>query len=82
MLRGHNGDVQVREYSKGKVALKGKQFMTQYSQGNDRCKQWLIIIPRPAGTVFHTWFYTSRIAQYNEFLPIAQLMLNAWTIVE
>lgn len=61
--------------------LSGKQFTAEYTDQGTRFKQWLILIARPEGGIFYAWFYTSRIEQYNEFLPAAKAMLGSWTIL-
>jgi hypothetical protein len=69
-------------YSKGTMKLDGRQFTAEYTLGNDRFKQLSIVIPRPKEDIFHTWFYTSALSQYNEFESIALAMLDSWTIIE
>jgi hypothetical protein len=54
----------------------------EYVMAGERYKQWVIVIPRPKGDIFHTWFYTSPINQYNDFFNIAKAMLDSWTITE
>jgi hypothetical protein len=69
-------------YSKGNVNLMGKQFVAQYRKDEEMFRQWIVVLPRPKGEVFHTWFYTSPITQYDNFLGIAKTMLNSWSIAE
>ena len=69
-------------YSKGRMRLDGKQFTTEYSLQGVRYKQWVIVLPGPKGDIFHTWFYTSPLNQYNNFESISQAMLDSWTIIE
>lgn len=75
-------NVETIYYRKNNATLQGKQFIAEYTQGKDRFKQWLIILPRPKGDLFHTWFYTSPIHQYNDFLDIAKAMLDSWALIE
>lgn len=69
-------------YSKGGVQLTGKEFVAEYTKSGTKFKQWVIVLPRPGERIFHTWFYTSPMEQYDEFLGTAKAMLNSWTIIE
>lgn len=69
-------------YSRGNLKLMGKQFIGEYSKDGERFRQWTIVLPRPNGEAFHTWFYTSPTKQYDEFLVTATTMLNSWIIAE
>ena len=43
-------------------------------------RQWAVIVPRPEGEVVHLWLFTAPQAQFERFLPSAQLILNSWVI--
>ncbi|MRR16291.1 MAG: hypothetical protein EG826_07525 [Deltaproteobacteria bacterium] len=75
-------DEEIVYYRKNNTSLQGKQFMAEYTTDKTRFKQWLIIIPRSNGDLFHAWFYTSPINQYNDFLDIAKAMLDSWMLIE
>jgi hypothetical protein len=69
-------------YKKDVVTLTGKQFMAEYTLRGERYKQWMIIILRNDGEVFHTWFYISPVKRYDTYLGIAKAMLDSWVILE
>ena len=69
-------------YSKGPLRLTGKQFSVEYSVDKHVFRQWVIVLPRPRGEIFHVWFYTSPALQYDEFSGTARAMLDSWIILE
>lgn len=75
-------DITPFVYLKGSKKLVGRQFVGEYSKDGESFRQWTIVIPRPQGDAFHTWFYTSPIKQYNEFSGIAKTMLDSWIITK
>jgi hypothetical protein len=69
-------------YKKDGVKLTGKQFMAEYTLQRERYKQWMIIILRNDGEVFHVWIYVSPVKRYETYLGIAKAMLDSWVILE
>lgn len=69
-------------YKKDGVTLTGKQFMAEYTLQGERYKQWMIIILRNDGEVFHVWIYVSPVKRYETYLGIAKAMLDSWVILE
>ncbi|WP_028895069.1 hypothetical protein [Syntrophorhabdus aromaticivorans] len=67
-------------YTKNGLALQGKQFVAEYALKGEKYKQWVIIIPRGDGQVFHVWSYTSPASRYENSRGIAKAMLDSWTI--
>ena len=43
-------------------------------------RQWAVIIPRPEGEVIHLWLFTAPQAEFESYLPAAQLILDTWVI--
>jgi hypothetical protein len=68
------------KYAKGGVTLQGKEFTAEYTYKNQRFRQWVIVIPRPDGTVFHNWFFLAPANSYHTYLGTAQAMLNSLTL--
>lgn len=75
-------NIEPFDYSKGSIKLTGKQFVAEYQRDGESFRQWCIMIQRPKGDAFHTWFYTSPVTQYDEFSGIAKTMLDSWTITK
>lgn len=69
-------------YSKQGVTLTGKQFMAAYTFKDKNYKQWVIVIPRKGGEIFHAWIYSAPEEQYDKYLATAQAMLDSWVITE
>ena len=67
-------------YSKGRMALTGKQFVTEYSLQGEKYKQWVVVLPRPAGDVFHVWSFVSQAKSYDNNLDTAKAMLSSLII--
>jgi len=67
-------------YNKNGLKLSGKQFLAEYTFNNKNYKQWIIVIPRPDGQLFHTWIYSSPADQYDKYMGTAQAMLETFTI--
>ena len=67
-------------YMRGGFALDGHQFLVVYAVGNNRFKQWTVVLPRPRGTVAHVWTYRTPEPLFNLFRPTAETMLKGWRI--
>ena len=60
--------------------LKGVEMKVEYTREGRKFRQWIVIVPRPAGEAFHIWSYTSPEDRYNGYARTAQLMLDSWEI--
>jgi hypothetical protein len=69
-------------YEKNWVKLTGKEFIAEYIRQGEHFKQRVIVIKRDTGEIFYAWFYTAPENLYNSFLPVAEAMLDSWTIIE
>jgi hypothetical protein len=74
--------VEIYTYNKNGVKLSGKQFMAEYVYKNSNYKQWIIVIPRKNGELFHVWIYSAQAEQYDKYFPTVRTMLDSWVIVE
>jgi len=84
-LRSGSADAVIFEeteftHQNGMKQLKGKQFKAEYTIKGQRVKQWLIVIPHSNLEIFYAWSYTAPAEIYDTFTPIAQTMLDSWTI--
>lgn len=64
------------------IRLSGKEFKAEYTRQGGDFRQWVIVVPRSAGDIFHIWLYTSPVNQYNTYLKTAEVMLRSWEIGE
>jgi hypothetical protein len=69
-------------YEKNWVKLTGKEFVAEYIRQGEHFKQWVIVIKRDSGEIFYAWIYTAPENLYNSYLPVAEAMLDSWTIIE
>jgi len=69
-------------YSKGQVNLTGKQVVAEYTLQGEKYKQWVVVLPRAAGDVFHLWSFVSQARTYDHNLGTARAMLNSFTIIQ
>lgn len=67
-------------YEKGLTRLMGKQLKAEYTIQGDKYRQWVVVLPRPTGDIFHVWSYVARVKSYDGNLATAQAILNSWTI--
>jgi hypothetical protein len=67
-------------YEREGVSVTGKQFLVEYNYQGGTYKQWFVIVPRPAGDVFHLWYYVAPLAQYDRDLGTAKAMLASWAL--
>lgn len=74
--------VQTFSYNKNGSKLTGKQFIAEYILKDKNYKQWVIVIPRKNGEVFHVWIYTAPEEKYDKYSTIAQAMLDSLVITE
>ncbi|HEY3277294.1 MAG TPA: hypothetical protein VGJ94_11785 [Syntrophorhabdaceae bacterium] len=75
-------DVSVYEpepypYAKGQTKLMGKQLTAEYSIRGEKYKQYVVVLPRPTGEVFHLWSFVAPEKAYEAFLPTAKAMLHS-----
>jgi hypothetical protein len=67
-------------YRKGGLRVEGRQFVVAYAHQGQRFRNWVVVLPRPSGTVAHVWSYSAPEAQFDAFKPFAQGILNSWTL--
>ena len=67
-------------YEKKDLTLKAHQFVVTYSDGDQRYKQWTMVLPRPSGTVIHVWSYRAPEKQFDIYRPIADAIRQSWRI--
>jgi len=67
-------------YNKGKTRLMGKQLIAEYTIQGDKYRQRVVVLPRPAGDVFHVWSFVAKVKSYDDNQPTAQAILDSWTI--
>ena len=53
-------DPEPYTYSEGQMTLTGKQLVTEYSLQGEKYKQWVVVLPRVTGDVFHVWSFVYR----------------------
>ena len=69
-------------YRRDDVFILGREFTVSYSDGQQRFKQWSVVLPRPEGRVAHIWSYRAPIAAFTRHLGIARNMVQSWTIMD
>jgi hypothetical protein len=67
-------------YNKGQVRLTGKQVTAEYTIKGEKYKQWVVVVPRAEGDVFHMWSLVAPAKSYDAVLQAARTMLSSWTI--
>ena len=67
-------------YNKGQIKLAGKQVTAQYSIKGEKYKQWVVVVPRGTGEVFHMWSFVAPEKVYDALLPTARAMLGSLTV--
>ncbi|MDR2017941.1 MAG: hypothetical protein LBQ00_03550 [Syntrophobacterales bacterium] len=75
-------DPELYIYSEGQTKLTGKQVVVEYILQGEKYKQWVVVLPRVAGDVFHVWSFVSKAKSYDANLVIAKAMLNSFTIIQ
>jgi hypothetical protein len=69
-------------YQKDDVFLLGKELGVSYVSNGEKIRQWTLVVPRPDGKVAHIWSYRAPEFVFEKFLPVAQSILNSWTILK
>ena len=72
----------VYTYNKVGKVLTGRQFVAEYTLQKERYREWVVIVPRSDGRIFHAWMYTAKANGYNKSYPIAKAMLDSLAIIE
>ncbi|MBL6948792.1 MAG: hypothetical protein ISR51_08955 [Rhodospirillales bacterium] len=67
-------------YRSGNLTLSGRQIVATYTYSGERYRRWVLVLPRPTGTVAHIWSYTAPDIRFMEFRPVVDAMLKTWTI--
>jgi len=67
-------------YSRDGMALQGRQVLATYDHGGRKFRKLMIVVPRPSGAIAHIWSFTAPDTVFAEFKPLAELMLESWTI--
>ena len=67
-------------YQKNGLRLEGHQLLASYLHQGQRFRKWAVVLPRPSGTVAHVWSYTAPESRFERYRPIAESMLDSWTI--
>ncbi len=73
-------DEQPLTYKNGRLSLIGRQMVVTYTYNGEQYRKWVLVMPRPTGTVAHIWSYTAPDKRFDAFRPIADAMLKSWTI--
>ena len=64
----------------GDKRVEGSQFLVNYSHGGEMFRKWVVIMRRTEGRVVHIWSYTAPRDRFDLFRPVAEAMLESWTI--
>ena len=64
----------------GRLSLDGQIIVVTYTYNGERYRKWVLVMPRPTGTVAHIWSYTAPDNRFDAFRPIVDAMLKSWTI--
>lgn len=67
-------------YNRNDLKLAGQQFLAEYNYKGKNNKQWLIVLPRVGGDIFHVFIYSTPAEQYDKYLGTAKAMLDSWII--
>lgn len=67
-------------YNKGGIKLTGTQVTAEYSIKGEKYKQWVVVLPRAGGDVFHMWSLVAPAKSYDAVSQAARAMLNSWVI--
>ncbi|MCX5816820.1 MAG: hypothetical protein NTX75_11370 [Proteobacteria bacterium] len=67
-------------YNRNDLKLAGQQFLAEYNYNGKNSKQWLIVLPRANGNVFHVFIYSAPVEQYDKYYGAAKAMLDSWII--
>jgi hypothetical protein len=69
-------------YNKKGLKLTGKQFIADYVFKDKNYRQWVVVIPRKNGDIFHAWVFAAPEDLYDKHLPSAKVMLDSLVITE
>ncbi len=69
-------------YSVRGSSLAGKQFVAEYVLKDKSYKQWVVVIPRKSGEVFHVWIYSAPAELFDKYLAVAKTMLDSWMLTD
>jgi hypothetical protein len=64
----------------GDKRVEGSQFLVNYRLGGEPFRKWVVIMRRAAQPVVHIWSYTAPGDRFDAFRPVAEAMLESWTI--
>ncbi len=67
-------------YNRSNMTLAGQQFVAEYNYKGVNNKQYLVVLPRINGDVFHVFIYSAPADQYEKYLDTAKAMLDSWII--
>jgi len=67
-------------YDKRGLKLSGQQFVAEYSYKGIDNRQFLVVVPRLNGDIFHVFIYSAPIDQYDTYYDTAKAMLDSWII--
>jgi hypothetical protein len=67
-------------YNRQDLKLAGQQFLAEYNYKGANHKQFLAVLPRVNGDVFHVFIYSTPIEQYDKYFATAKTMLDSWII--
>ena len=64
----------------GDKRIEGSQFLVHYNHGGEMFRKWVVIMRRAALPVVHIWSYTAPSDRFDRFRPVAEAMLESWSI--
>jgi hypothetical protein len=67
-------------YNRNNLTLSGQQFLAEYNYKGENYKQFLVVLPRANGDIFHVFIYSTPAEQYDKYLSTAKTMLYSWII--
>jgi hypothetical protein len=69
-------------YNKKGLRLMGKQFIADYVFRDKNYRQWVVVMPRKNGEIFHAWVFSAPEDLYDRYFPSAKAMLDSLVITE
>jgi hypothetical protein len=64
----------------GDKRIEGSQFLVNYRHGGESFRKWVVIMRRASAPVVHIWSYTAPGDRFDAFRPVAEAMLESWSI--
>ncbi len=64
----------------GETRVEGTQFLAGYSHGGEAFRKWVVVMRHAGQPVAHIWSYTAPADRFDTFRPVAEAMLESWTI--